>query len=551
VIFEDVQRADQVAAVAGEARGQLDQAGAGVGQALQGLYASTRGELTGAGTAAAASMTDTGNRGASDVGTAGATILEKIGSATTSAVTSINARGDRAQATLVGGGQTFAQQLAQGHGQFTSKLGGLVDFATRTISEKVDAGLAYQDQWVERARGEARSASQQIGQRYDTLKAEADAQNSAAQRSWLSDAWGAVTGWIDSVRQAFLRKLGNFWGGLLFGILSAIVIVVIGLAIGWAVGAIVGLFIASSTVAAIVTAVILIGGAIGIAIYARFQEFYADNPGQDAGFWRGLGLVGLGIADLTGIPYMIEGITGQRAFGAKMNTADSAERFGMGLVFFITAGIATWKGVRWFRARGPRTAPPPPPPGDRPPVGDPHPPGAPDPHAPAGDPHAPAHDPNAPAHDPNAPAHDPNAPADDPNAPAGRQLGLSERATEALTRMENIKADPVGDANAQPNHNHYGAARREAVGEVVARRPDGTPFDHIRDLQEAYRGLENVRAALEAEMRNPPDTMTERGLRVLLDKYSELQGIMSRLKGFLSSIGQGNFPPFHQWPPGS
>lgn len=52
-------------------------------------------------------------------------------------------------------------------------------------------------------------------------------------------------------------------------------------------------------------------------------------------------------------------------------------------------------------------------------------------------------------------------------------------------------------------------------------------------------------------MRNPPDTMTERGLRVLLDKYTELQGIMSRLKGFLSSIGQGSFPPFHQWPPGS
>jgi hypothetical protein len=444
VIFEDVQRTDQVAAVAGEARGQLDQAGAGVGQALQGLYASTRGELTGAGTAAAASMTDTGNRGASDVGTAGATILEKIGSATTSAVTSINARGDRAQATLVGGGQTFAQQLAQGHGQFTSKLGGLVDFATRTISEKVDAGLAYQDQWVERARGEARSASQQIGQRYDTLKAEADAQNSAAQRSWLSDAWGAVTGWIDSVRQAFLRKLGNFWGGLLFGILSAIVIVVIGLAIGWAVGAIVGLFIASSTVAAIVTAVILIGGAIGIAIYARFQEFYADNPGQDAGFWRGLGLVGLGIADLTGIPYMIEGIAGQRAFGAKMNTAQSAERFGMGLVFFITAGIATWRGVKWFRGRAPTAPPVERPPVERPPA---------DPNRAPVDPNRAPADPARAAGEPDQAPAEPNRPgrpAARPEAPRGWRGTLNEFGKRLRWPARSARAPGVPGANEIP-----------------------------------------------------------------------------------------------------
>jgi hypothetical protein len=118
--------------------------------------------------------------------------------------------------------------------------------------------------------------------------------------------------------------------------------VVIGLAIGWVVGAIVGLFVAAAEVVAIVTAVILIVGAIGIAIYARFQEFYADNPGQDAGFWRGLGLVGLGIADLTGIPYIVEGIVGQRAFGKKLTDAERGERIGMGIVFLLTAGLATW-----------------------------------------------------------------------------------------------------------------------------------------------------------------------------------------------------------------
>ncbi|HEX7837060.1 MAG TPA: hypothetical protein VF469_06325, partial [Kofleriaceae bacterium] len=399
VVFEGVQRVDQVATVAAEARGQLDQAGAGVGQAIQGLHSATQRELTSAGEAAASAMTAAGIRGAAEAGTAGATLLEKLATVATGATTSINARGNKAQATLVAGGQTFAQQLTQAHGQFTDKLGGLVALATHTISEKVDAGLAYQDQWVDKARGDAASTAQQIGSRYDALKAQADARNaSGAQRSWLSDAWDTVTGWIDSVRQWFLRTFGDFWGGLLFGILSALVIVVIGVAIGWAVGAIVGAFIASATVAAIVTAVILIGGAIAISVYARFQEFYADNPGQSAGFWRGLGLVGLGIADLTGIPYMIEGIVGQRAFGAKMNTAQRTERFGMGLVFLVTFGLATWKGVKWFRGRAPAA-----------PV-DPHAPPAADPHGPPGtapEPNAPAHDPNAPAHDPNAPAHDP------------------------------------------------------------------------------------------------------------------------------------------------
>ncbi|HEX3482809.1 MAG TPA: hypothetical protein VHT91_47700 [Kofleriaceae bacterium] len=230
----------------------------------------------------------------------------------------------------------------------------------------------------------------------------------------------------------------------------------IGLAIGWAVGAIVGLFIASSTVAAIVTAVILIGGAIGIAIYARFQEFYADNPGQDAGFWRGLGLVGLGIADLTGIPYMIEGIVGQRAFGAKMNTAQSAERFGMGLVFLITAGIATWRGVKWFRGRAPTTPPVERPPVERPPADPNQPPVDPN-QAPADPSRAPA-DPTRAAGDPDQAPADPNRPgrpAARPEAPRGWRGTLNEFGKRLRWPARSAKAPnmpgpneiPVGEVN--------------------------------------------------------------------------------------------------------
>jgi hypothetical protein len=136
------------------------------------------------------------------------------------------------------------------------------------------------------------------------------------------------------------------------------------------------------------------------------------------------------------------------------------------------------------------------------------------------------------------------------------ELGLRGQALDALRSMENIKKDPVGDINSEISErgnpqNHYEAARREARGDVVSRRPDGTPYSHIGDLQRAYDGLNNVRRALQREMDNPLDSITERGTRVLTQKFSEVQGIISKLKGFLDQIGQGNFPPYHTFPPGT
>ena len=56
--------------------------------------------------------------------------------------------------------------------------------------------------------------------------------------------------------------------------------------------------------------------------------------------------------------------------------------------------------------------------------------------------------------------------------------GLSDRAQRAIEKLENIKYDPLGDINSRTNHNHYDAARREARGEVVARKQNGDPFSH-------------------------------------------------------------------------
>jgi RHS repeat-associated protein len=119
-----------------------------------------------------------------------------------------------------------------------------------------------------------------------------------------------------------------------------------------------------------------------------------------------------------------------------------------------------------------------------------------------------------------------------------RELGLRPAVQNALEKFQNIRRDPLGEVNSQPNHNHYNAARREANGEVVARKADGTPFDHVAELKEARNGLDKIRKAIEREMENPADTLTNRGLEVLIAKCKEVISELDRLNGFLHSIGQ-------------
>jgi RHS repeat-associated protein len=143
-----------------------------------------------------------------------------------------------------------------------------------------------------------------------------------------------------------------------------------------------------------------------------------------------------------------------------------------------------------------------------------------------------------PAPNPNTYVHNPQTWTDPLGlAPKCRELGLRDDAQKALTRLENIKKDPIGSINSQPNHNHYSAARREANGEVVARKPDGTPYDHITDLKQARNGLESIRRILENELRSPPGSITERGMEVLEKKRKETIYELDRLNGFLHSIG--------------
>jgi hypothetical protein len=87
-------------------------------------------------------------------------------------------------------------------------------------------------------------------------------------------------------------------------------------------------------------------------------------------------------------------------------------------------------------------------------------------------------------------------------------------------------------------------AKEPAAGEIVRTRPqDNKPYNHIPGVEESCDGLNNVRRALERELRNPAKTITERGARVLRQRYREVQALENRLRAFLGSIGHGKWGP--------
>ncbi|GIJ51641.1 hypothetical protein Val02_85270 [Virgisporangium aliadipatigenens] len=273
--------------------------------------------------------------------------------------------GNQVRQGLVAGGDTAAQEIRDAAGRVRQQLGeGITEAegritdasrqfvtatgdahgpAMRQLGATVDAGLTAQDDLAGQARAQTADASGKVADEHARLKEEERRKAEAEEeKSW----WDRVTDWAAelyaSVRKWFKETFGDFWGGLLFGILSGLAMVAVGLLLG----GLVILIAKVSAIAALVTAVVLLLAGIGLGIHARFQQFYADNPGQSAGFWKGLGLVGLGIADLTGIPFIVEGVVGQRAFGKEMDAFESSERIGQGVVFLFTVLFTAKKLIK-------------------------------------------------------------------------------------------------------------------------------------------------------------------------------------------------------------
>ncbi|HEX6683019.1 MAG TPA: polymorphic toxin type 28 domain-containing protein [Candidatus Limnocylindrales bacterium] len=75
------------------------------------------------------------------------------------------------------------------------------------------------------------------------------------------------------------------------------------------------------------------------------------------------------------------------------------------------------------------------------------------------------------------------------------------------------------------------AARREAAGEVVARKPDGTPWDHVDEVRNAQRGLNNRIDQLKRQMGDTRLSDAERA--AVQDELTEASKLLDHSKGYL------------------
>jgi putative RNase toxin 28 of polymorphic toxin system len=71
------------------------------------------------------------------------------------------------------------------------------------------------------------------------------------------------------------------------------------------------------------------------------------------------------------------------------------------------------------------------------------------------------------------------------------------------TPQTTFDPDPLANYRKDLDTATLDAARRELRGEVVARKPDGTPFDHVGKVKDVQKGLKNTIARMQARLRQP------------------------------------------------
>jgi uncharacterized protein YwgA len=87
-------------------------------------------------------------------------------------------------------------------------------------------------------------------------------------------------------------------------------------------------------------------------------------------------------------------------------------------------------------------------------------------------------------------------------------------------------------ANAIGNHlqlSDISAAKRELAGEVVARKADGTPFDHVQEVQDGLKSVGNAIDGLKSDLGN-----TALGK----DAREAIEQTISRLSKFKDAVEQ-------------
>ena len=110
--------------------------------------------------------------------------------------------------------------------------------------------------------------------------------------------------------------------------------------------------------------------------------------------------------------------------------------------------------------------------------------------------------------------------------PGVSEVKKAERAIGAARR-----ANPTDRLKEHLTGRDLDAARRESAGEVVRRKADGTPYDHVREVREAQQGLLNRIETINNRLSHPGTSAADRA--ALQRELSEASRLLDRSEGFL------------------
>ncbi|WP_146060317.1 Hint domain-containing protein [Amycolatopsis sp. CA-128772] len=368
---------DRVTTIAGRLRTSVENQGRALAATRRRPHPATLDALRTAGGQVADAIGETGRtlrdgleQLADSHGAAGADVGDRVRQGFTAAATAATTAAGRAE-------QAFDRHAGQIGAEAAADLTAAPDRTAAALSPHRQKGLAdlsgavdeagtEQRSWASDARGRGEDGADRIASEARNLATTAPAQRIfdeaiASMRSWLRD------------------KLGDIAGGIASGlVLSLPTLLVAG-----------ALLLAGPVGWGVLAALIVVGA--GLGIYSRFSEYAADHGGQGPGWGEGTLLVLLGVADITGIPYLVEAGVGRRAFAPRPMT--EFERWERGTQGVVNLALVVVGGGKKVFGAGERISVP----------ADPHPPATGgggahpvvDPHGPAPDPHGPTPDPNA------------------------------------------------------------------------------------------------------------------------------------------------------------
>ncbi|MGI9002717.1 MAG: hypothetical protein ACR2GH_13790 [Pseudonocardia sp.] len=252
-------------------------------------------------------LADAHSQAVSGIGDSAAEALGKAGQGASTALNRITGKfGEHAEA----GQAEVVADLQQGPAQAAAALDAEHQRGLTGLAATVDRAATVEASWVDNAHRTGHVGNQRFIGEAERLAGQA--------RQPVQRLFGELIG---SMRSWLRENLGDVWGGIVSGIILSLPAIAIA----------VGLLLSGPVGWGILAALFVVGA--GLGIYARFSEYAADHGGQGPSIGEGFALVALGILDITGVPYIIEALAGQRAFAPHpMGRFEKYERGTQGVI---------------------------------------------------------------------------------------------------------------------------------------------------------------------------------------------------------------------------